>query len=107
MIPQLRVWHDRYGGRGLTIVGVHSPEFFWEKPHAKVVAATKRLGIAYPVVQDNDHATWQRFGVRAWPTAVLVDRRGIVRHRHIGEGAYEETEAVIRRLLAEDGDRKE
>jgi alkyl hydroperoxide reductase subunit AhpC len=101
VIPQLRAWHDRYTGQGLTIVGVHSPEFFWEKPYDKVAAATKRLGIAYPVVQDNDHETWTRFGVRAWPTAVLVDRKGVVRHRHIGEGAYEETEGTIRRLLAE------
>lgn len=103
MIPQLRAWHEKYEAVGLTIVGVHSPEFFWEKPHEKVLAATRRLGIRYPVVQDNDHAIWNRWGVRAWPTAVLVDRRGVVRHRHIGEGDYAETEAVIRRLLAEGG----
>lgn len=101
MIPQLRAWHDRYAGQGLTIVGVHSPEFFWERPHDKVAAATKRLGVAYPVVQDNEHATWKRFGVWAWPTTVLVDKRGVVRYRHIGEGAYDETETTIRRLLAE------
>ena len=101
MIPQLRAWHERYASLGLTVVGVHSPEFFWEKPHAKVVDATKRLGVRYPVVQDNDHAIWSRFGIRAWPTAVLVDRKGIVRYQHIGEGAYAETESMIRRLLAE------
>ena len=103
MIPQLRVWHEKFEPAGLTIVGVHSPEFFWEKSYDKVVDATKRLGVRYPVVQDNDLAIWKRFGVRAWPTAVLVDRLGIVRYHHIGEGAYEETEAVIRRLLAEKG----
>ena len=103
MIPQLRDWHERYAARGLTIVGVHSPEFFWEKPHGKVVEATRRLGVAYPVVQDNDFAIWNRYGVRAWPTLLLVDKRGVVRYRHIGEGAYEETEAMIRRLLAEGG----
>ena len=101
MVPQLRDWHGRYSGQGLQIVGVHSPEFFWEKPYEKVAAATKKLGIAYPVVQDNDFVTWRRFGVRAWPTLVLLDRAGVVRFRHIGEGAYEETEAVIRRLLQE------
>jgi uncharacterized membrane protein len=85
----------------LTIVGVHTPEFFWEKPYAKVVAATRELGVRYSVVQDNDSAIWKRFGIWAWPTAVIVDKRGIVRHRHIGEGAYEETESEIRRLLAE------
>ena len=97
----MRAWHERYQAAGLTIVGVHSPEFFWEKSHDKVLAATRRLGIRYPVVQDNDHAIWNRWGVRAWPTAVLVDRRGMVRFQHIGEGEYEATEAMIRRLLAE------
>lgn len=103
MVPQLRVWHERYARQGLTIVGVHAPEFFWEKPHERVVEATRRLGIPYPVVQDNDFAIWTRFGVRAWPTQVLVDRKGRVRARHIGEGAYEETEGTIRTLLAEAG----
>jgi len=102
VIPQLRVWHERYAATGLTIVGVHSPEFGWEKPHERVVAAVRELGIRYPVVQDNDFAIWKRFGVRAWPTAVVVDRTGVIRYTHIGEGAYAETEAVIRRLLAED-----
>ncbi len=101
MIPQLRAWHEKYEQAGLTIVGVHTPEFFWEKPYAKVVAATRELAILYPVVQDNDSAIWKRFGVWAWPTAVIVDKRGIVRYQHIGEGAYEETESLIRRLLAE------
>ncbi len=101
MVPQLRAWHATYEPAGLTIVGVHSPEFFWEKPYDKVVDTTKRLGVRYPVVQDNDFAIWSRWGVRAWPTALLVDRRGVVRYRHIGEGDYEETEAMIRRLLAE------
>ena len=103
MIPQLRAWHDRYEAAGLTIVGVHTPEFFWEKPYDKVVAATKRLGVRYPVVQDNDSAIWRRFGIWAWPSAVLVDRKGVVRQQHIGEGGYEETESLIRRLLAETG----
>jgi hypothetical protein len=82
VIPQLRAWHEKYEQAGLTIVGVHTPEFFWEKPYA-------------------NSAIWKRFGIWAWPTAVIVDKRGIVRHRHIGEGAYEETESEIRRLLAE------
>ena len=101
MVPQLRAWHEKYDAAGLTIVGVHTPEFFWEKPYDKVVAATKRLGIRYPVVQDNDSAIWRRFGIWAWPTTVIVDKKGIVRYQHIGEGAYEETESLIRRLLAE------
>ena len=103
MIPQLRDWHAKYEKDGLTIVGVHTPEFFWEKPRDKVVEAAGRLGVKYPVVQDNDMTIWNRWGVRAWPTLTLVDRRGVVRYRHIGEGAYGETEALIRQLLAEGG----
>ena len=103
MIPQLRVWHQTYESAGLTVVSVHSPEFFWERPYDRVVEATKRLDVRYPVVQDNDFAIWRRYGVRAWPTLVLVDRKGAVRYRHIGEGGYEETEAMIRQLLAEGG----
>ncbi|MFQ5947157.1 MAG: redoxin domain-containing protein [Anaerolineae bacterium] len=103
MVPQLRVWHEKYEEAGLTIVGVHTPEFFWEKPHGKVVHAVQELGIEYAVVQDNDWAIWRRFGTWAWPTAILVDKTGVIRYRHIGEGAYEETESVIRRLLAEGG----
>jgi AhpC/TSA family len=101
VIPQLRDWHERYEKAGLTIVGVHSPEFTWERPYDKVLEATRSLGVRYPVVQDNDFTVWKRFGVRAWPTRLLVDRQGLVRYRHIGEGAYEETETLLRRLLAE------
>jgi hypothetical protein len=101
VIPQLRVWHRKYEAAGLTIVGVHTPEFPWERPYDRVVEAVRRLDVPYPVVQDNDWALWKRFGVWAWPTRVLVDRRGIVRFSHIGEGAYVETEAQIARLLAE------
>jgi hypothetical protein len=103
VIPQLRDWHTRYAGQGLTIVGVHCPEFTWEQPFDKVVGAVRDLGIKYAVVQDNDFAVWKRYAVRGWPTLVLVDKRGVVRYRHIGEGAYEETEAMIRRLLEEKG----
>jgi hypothetical protein len=101
VIPQLRGWDDKYRGAGLTIVGVHSPEFFWEKPYDKLSKATRELGVRYPVVQDNDFAIWKRWEIRYWPTTLLVDRRGIVRYRHFGEGAYDETDAVIQRLLAE------
>ena len=103
MIPQLRAWHDRYQTAGLTVVGVHTPEFFWEKSRDKVTDAMRTLDVRYPVVQDNDSAIWNRFGVRAWPTTLLVDKQGVVRYRHIGEGAYDETEAMIRRLLSESG----
>lgn len=101
MVPQLRAWHEQFAHRGLTIIGVHSPEFFWEKPLARVQAVVEELRIAYPVVQDNDFAIWNRYGTRYWPTAVLVDRRGIARYYHIGEGALQELDVMIRRLLEE------
>jgi len=101
VIPQLRDWHAKYEKDGLTIVGVHAPEFTWERPYDKVVKATRDLKVAYPVVQDNDFVIWKRFGNSYWPALVVVDRKGIVRYAHIGEGRYEETEALIRKLLAE------
>ena len=101
MIPQLRDWHGKYEKDGLTIVGVHVPEFTSERPYDKVVKATKDLKVAYPVVQDNELTIWARFGNRYWPALVVVDRKGVVRYTHIGEGSYEETEALIRKLLAE------
>ena len=97
----MRDWHDKYEQAGLTIVGVHSPEFFWEKPLTKVKEATAKLMIKFPVVQDNDFDIWKRYGIRAWPTIVLVDKKGVVRYSHIGEGAYQKTESVIKQLLAE------
>ena len=97
----MRAWHDKYERSGLTIIGVHSPEFFWEKPLAKVKAETERLGIKFPVVQDNDFSNWKRYGIRAWPTIVLIDRQGIIRYSHIGEGAYQKTESMIKKLLAD------
>jgi thiol-disulfide isomerase/thioredoxin len=103
VIPWLREWHARHGPAGLTIVGVHSPEFPWERGAERVARAVRELAIPYPVVLDEDFVTWKRFQTWAWPTAVLVDRRGVVRYTHVGEGAYAETEAVIRRLLDEGG----
>jgi alkyl hydroperoxide reductase subunit AhpC len=88
VIPQLRDWHAKYERDGLTVVGVHSPEFAWVR-------------VRYPVVQDNDFAIWRRYANWAWPSAVIVDRKGVVRYTHVGEGGYRETEEVIRRLLAE------
>ena len=68
---------------------------------AKVKEATARLGIKFPVVQDNGFDIWKRYGIRAWPTIVLVDKKGVIRYSHIGEGAYQKTESVIKQLLAE------
>jgi peroxiredoxin len=95
----LRAWHDKYEASGLTIVGVHTPEFFWEKPLDKVKDAISRLAIKFPVVQDNDSNNWKRYGIWAWPTIVLIDKQGVIRYSHIGEGGYQKTESIIRQLL--------
>ena len=105
-LPYLKAWDERYRTHGLTIVGVHTPEFAFERTPANVGAAIGRQGIRYPVVQDNDYGTWNAFGNHFWPAKYLVDARGQVRYVHVGEGEYEETEAAIRALLREAGDRR-
>jgi peroxiredoxin len=97
----LRNWYDKYEKQGLTIIGVHTPEFFWEKPLDKVKTAIEQLKVRYPVVQDNNFETWKRFGIWAWPSTVVIDKQGVIRYAHIGEGAYDKTESLIKQLLAE------
>ena len=84
-------------------MGVHSPEFEFEKDYDNVVEAALRHDLNYPIVQDNQFTTWRSFGNRYWPTKYLLDANGTMRFRHIGEGAYVETEAAIRALLTEAG----
>jgi thiol-disulfide isomerase/thioredoxin len=102
-LPYLKAWDTRYRRDGLTIVGVHSPEFPFEKDAGNVSDAIERNGIEYPVVQDNDLATWSAWGNQYWPAEYFVDARGEVRYTHFGEGSYGEKEHVIRELLAEAG----
>jgi cytochrome c biogenesis protein CcdA/thiol-disulfide isomerase/thioredoxin len=102
-LPYLTAWDERYGDRGLTIVGVHSPEFPFEKDAGNVAEAIERNGIEYPVVQDNDLSTFTAYGTEYWPAEYFVDAKGRVRFVHFGEGAYKEKERVIRELLAEAG----
>jgi len=101
VVPSLRDWHERYGHQGLVIIAVHSPEFFWEKSPDRVRAKVAELQIRYPVALDNDFSIWKRYGNRYWPTQYLVDKRGRIRARHIGEGGTLEVEAALRTLLAE------
>ncbi len=103
-LPYLTAWDEQYRDDGLTIIGVHTPEFAFEKDAGNVADAIERHDIRYPVVQDNEFATWTAFGNRYWPAKYLIDAEGQVRLVHFGEGAYEETEAAIRALLAEAGD---
>jgi thiol-disulfide isomerase/thioredoxin len=99
--PHINSWHDAYVGEGLQVVGVHTPEFGFEREYANVRSAVREAGIEYPVVLDNAYATWDAYDNRYWPAIYLVDADGFIRYRHFGEGAYGETEAKIEELLAE------
>jgi thiol-disulfide isomerase/thioredoxin len=100
-LASVKEWHARYRERGLTIVGVHTPETSSEYNLDNVRREVPALGIKYPVVTDNDYTTWKAYGVEAWPTILVVDKLGRIRWLHVGEGRYEETENVIKTLLAE------
>ena len=104
-LPYLKAWDERYRDRGLTIVGVHTPEFPFEREAANVEAAIEQNGLRYAVAQDNEYATWNAYGNQYWPAKYLIDAQGRVRYVHFGEGEYEETETAIRELLAEAGER--
>ena len=100
-LPALKRYHEQYAPKGLTIVGVHSPEFSYEKDVNNVRERVRSLGVRYPVVTDNDFKTWEAYRINAWPTVVILDKRGRIRYAHVGEGEYETQEDVIRKLLAE------
>jgi cytochrome c biogenesis protein CcdA/thiol-disulfide isomerase/thioredoxin len=102
-LPHLESWYARYHRQGLVIVGVHTPEFAFEHVASNVRAAVKRLGIEYPVVQDNRYKTWDNYANQYWPAEYLIDKTGHVRHTHFGEGEYDQTETLIRRLLGASG----
>jgi thiol-disulfide isomerase/thioredoxin len=102
-LPYLTRWHDEYADDGLVILGVHSPEFAFERVEGNVRDNAARLGVRYPVALDNDFATWRAYHQRFWPAHYLVDQEGTVRQVHYGEGAYDETEALIRDLLGIGG----
>jgi thiol-disulfide isomerase/thioredoxin len=100
-LPHLNDWYQRYADKGFVIVGVHSPEFEFEKNYDNVKAAVQKLGIKFPVILDSDHGTWNAYGNMYWPRDYLVDTQGYIRHDHIGEGDYNTTESAIQSLLAE------
>ena len=101
-LPYLRAWDERYRDAGLTIVGVHSPEFAFERVESNVRENMRKLGVRYPVALDNDFVTWQSWHNQYWPAKYLIDKRGNVRYFHFGEGEYAETEEAIRTLLGSD-----
>ena len=101
-LPALKRWDAQYRDKGLTIVGVHTPELDFERDLDQLRREVAALGIKYPVVTDQDYTTWKAYGVEAWPTVFLLDKQGRVRWNHVGEGYYDETEEVIKKLLAEE-----
>ncbi len=98
-LPHLQSWHEKYQDDGLVILGVHAPEFQFEKVLANVQEAVDDFGLTYPVVQDNDFELWRAYSNRYWPAKYLIDQEGVVRYTHFGEGEYDETEAAIVELL--------
>jgi cytochrome c biogenesis protein CcdA/thiol-disulfide isomerase/thioredoxin len=102
-LPHVKSWYERYRDAGLVVVGVHTPEFAFERESDNVRRAVADLGVEYPVALDNDFGTWNAYLNRYWPAKYFLDRRGHLRFAHFGEGAYEESEQVIRTLLAERG----
>ena len=101
-LPFIKGWHERYRDKGLTVVGVHSPEFDYEKEVENLRREVASLEIHYPVVSDNDYQTWDAYNVAAWPTIFLLDKQGRIRWMHVGEGDYDEAERMIQKLLAEN-----
>ena len=100
-LPFVKSWDDRYRAKGLTIIGVHSPEFDEERRVESLRREVSSLEIHYPVVTDNDYQTWNAYKVEAWPTVFLLDKQGRIRWMRVGEGDYDEAERLIQKLLAE------
>lgn len=100
-LPYITAWHEKYADNGLLIIGIHSPEFEFEKDVKNVQMAVEKYGIKYPVVLDNEWQTWKAFENRYWPRKYIADHEGYIRYDHIGEGEYQETEKVIQQLLEE------
>ena len=102
-LPYVRAWAHKYQDKGLVVIGVHAPEFSFEKNPDNVRWAVKALGVDYPVAEDSEHVIWQAFDNEYWPALYFIDAQGRVRHQNFGEGEYDQSEMIIRRLLAEAG----
>jgi thiol-disulfide isomerase/thioredoxin len=99
--PYIKAWHQKYADKGLIVIGVHAPEFSYERVVANVRRYVREHAIQYPVAIDNDFNTWKRYNNRYWPAMYLIDKRGVIRYLRVGEGGYQETEQQIRALLEE------
>jgi len=102
-LPYVKAWAEKYKDQGLVVIGVHAPEFAFEKDPANVKKAVADLGITYPVALDNDYAIWRGFNNHYWPAHYFIDANGKIRHHHFGEGDYDGSEKIIRQLLTEAG----
>jgi hypothetical protein len=102
-LPYVKTWYDKYKDHGLVVIGVHAPEFAFEKDESNVKRAVKNLGVNYPVALDNNYAIWQAFNNQYWPAHYFIDAQGKIRSHHFGEGKYDESEQTIRDLLTEAG----
>jgi thiol-disulfide isomerase/thioredoxin len=102
-LPYVRAWAEKYKDQGLVVIGVHSPEFAFERELGNVRRAAKEMAITYPIAIDNDFAVWRAFENQYWPALYFVDAEGHIRHHHFGEGDYERSERIIQQLLAEAG----
>src|SRR5438034_4604467 len=102
-LPYVREWAEKYKDQGLVVIGVHAPEFAFEKNLDNVRRAAKDMRVDYPIAIDNDHAIWRAFKNEYWPALYFVDAQGRIRHHHFGEGEYEQSERIIQQLLAEAG----
>ncbi|SRR5579883_138507 len=98
-LPYITRWHGQYAAQGLKVIGIHTPEFAFERDVNNIKRALQQHGITYPVPLDNEFKTWNAYANQYWPHLFLADREGIIRYDHIGEGAYDTTEQAIRRLL--------
>lgn len=99
VMPYVKAWHAKYRDQGLVVIGVHTPEYGYEKKLDNLRAAVQRFDITYPVAQDNAYATWNAYGNRYWPALYLINQEGRIVYQHFGEGEYATTEAKIRELL--------
>jgi thiol-disulfide isomerase/thioredoxin len=102
-LPYVRAWDEKYRNQGLVVLGVHAPEFAFEKNLNNVRWAVKDMRVGYPVAVDSEHVIWRAFRNQYWPALYFIDAQGRVRHQHFGEGAYEQSEMIIQRLLNEAG----
>ena len=102
-LPYVRAWAEKYQDRGLVVIGVHTPEFAFEKDVDNVRRAARDMRVDYPIALDNDYAIWRAFKNQYWPALYFVDAQGRIRHHHFGEGEYQQSELVIQQLLTEAG----